>query len=203
MSSGKNGAYISGIATVALADALIDTWFFGGEWESSLAAAKRMAERILVEQVENNAQDVNENAVQFIVDWALSNKAFFGTKAIGTCYGDISESGNTVYIFPSILNDALKKAGYSARKTMKHLADQGLITTDIDPRTGKKQYSVVRRFETRIARFVEFHIGDLAENKDPIDDADELAGSNGPEPTNYRHTGFSELTDVDQEELPF
>ena len=203
VSSGKNGAYISGIAAVALADALIDTWFFGGEWESAIAAAKRMAERILVEQVENNAQDVNENAVQFIVDWALSNKAFFGTKAIGTCYGDISESGNTVYIFPSILNDALKKAGYSARKTMKHLADQGLITTDIDPRSGKKQYSVVRRFETRIARFVEFHIGDLAENKDPIDDADELAGSNGPEPTNYRHTGFSELTDVDQEELPF
>ena len=34
-----------------------------------------------------------------------------------------------VYIFPSLLNQALTKAGYSPRKTLKYLADQGIITT--------------------------------------------------------------------------
>ena len=203
ISNGKNGSHISGIAAVALADSLLDQWFFGGSRESADANAKRMAERILLDQVESNAQDVNENAVQFIVDWILSNKAYFGTNTVGTCLGFTSESGNTAYIFPSMLNQALTKSGYSARKTMKYLADRGLIATATDQGTGKKVYSIVRRFENRLARFVEFHIGDLAENKDPIDDADEMAGCNAPEIPSYRQTEFSELEEADQEALPF
>ena len=69
------------------ADALIDYWFFGARKEAAWDRAKRMAKNILIDQVEGNATDVNENAVQFIVDWVLSNKAYFGTKAIGTCLG--------------------------------------------------------------------------------------------------------------------
>ena len=36
ISEGKNGSHISGISTVALADALIDSWFFGGSKEETL-----------------------------------------------------------------------------------------------------------------------------------------------------------------------
>lgn len=82
ISEGKNGSHIAGISVVALADALIDYWFFGAGKEAAWDRAKRMARNILVDQVEGNATDVNENAVQFIVDWVLSNKAYFGTKAI-------------------------------------------------------------------------------------------------------------------------
>ena len=32
VSEGKNGSHIAGISAVALADALIDTWFFSGKW---------------------------------------------------------------------------------------------------------------------------------------------------------------------------
>ena len=162
-----------------------------------------MAEHILVEQVEANTSDVNENATQFIVDWILSNGAYFGTKTIGACYGFTSETGNTAYIFPSVLNQALAKAGYSPRKTMKYLADRGLIGTDIDRQTGKTRYSVIKWFESRAARFVEFRIGELSEKKDPIDDVDETEGSNSPEPETYAQATFSELTDADQDELPF
>ena len=104
VSEGKNGSHIAGISAVALADALIDTWFFGGEWSASWATAKQMAADILVNQVESNATDVNENAVQFIVDWVLSNKAYFGSNTVGTCLGFTSETGNTAYIYPSMLN---------------------------------------------------------------------------------------------------
>lgn len=174
ISEGKNGSHISGIAAVALADTMIDQLFFGGTKESAWEAAKAMATNILVNQVESNAMDVNENAVQFVTDWVLSNKAYFGTNAVGTCLGFTSESGNTAYIFPSMLNQVLAKAGYSPRKTMKYMAEQGLIGTELNKATGKKEYAVRKWFETRTARFVEFHIGKISEKKDPVDDVDDL-----------------------------
>ncbi len=204
ISNGKNGSHIAGIAAVALADSLIDEWFFGGTPESAMEAAKRMAATILVTQVEANATDVNENAVQFIVDWVLANKAYFGTNAIGTCLGFTSDTGNTAYIFPSMLNQALAKAGYSPRKTMKYLAEKGLVGVEKDRATGKTTYSVRKWFGTRVSRFVEFYIGKLAENKDAIDDIDEMDSSNtDPEISEvYEQTGFTDLVEEDAE-LPF
>ena len=206
ISDGKNGSHISGIAAVALADSMIDQWFFGGTKEKAWEAAKAMAASILINQVESNSTDVNENAVQFVTDWVLSNKAYFGTNAVGTCLGFTTDSGNTAYIFPSMLNQALSKAGYSPRKTMKYMAEQGLVGTEVDKRTGKKVYSVRRTFESRLARFVEFRIGKLAENKDPIDDADELAEAKAQE--QYQQQSLSGLDgfiplDCSDEDLPF
>ncbi len=207
ISEGKNGSHIAGISVVALADALIDYWLFGATKEAAWSKAKQMARSILVDQVEGNATDVNENAVQFIVDWVLSNKAYFGTKAIGTCLGFTSESGNTAYIYPSMLNQALSKAGYSPRKTMKYMAEQGLISTDIDRRTGKKQYSVQKWFEARNTRFVELFIGKLAtKDQDAADDAamDESEPTETEIQAQAQATigGFTEIEDGD-EELPF
>ena len=163
---------------------------------TSWVIAKRMAERILMEQVESNSTDVNENAVQFVVDWILSNKAYFGTNTVGTCLGMTSEQGNIAYIFPSMLNQALSKAGYSPRKTMKYMAERGLITASTD-KGGKKVYTTVRRFGDRTCRFVEFFIGKISEAKDPIDDIDDDDGC-----SQNSLYGFSEITDSD-EALPF
>lgn len=225
ISSGKNGSHISGIAAVALADAMADSWFFGGaEMETppdtpdrtlelleplgisaaSWAAAKRMAERILIDQVENNSSDVNENATQFIVDWVLSNKAYFGANAVGTCLGMTSEQGNIAYIFPSMLNQALTKAGYSPRKTMKYLAERGLITATMD-KSGKKTYSTMKWFGDRSCRFVEFFIGKISKAVDPIDDYDDMHDATEPPESAYQQQelgGFEEITG-DDEELPF
>ena len=203
ISEGKNGAHIAGIAAVALADTMIDQLFFGGTVETSWAAAQSMAADILVNQVESNATDVNENAAQFIVDWVLSNKAYFGTNTVGTCLGFTSDSGNTVYIFPSTLNQALSKAGYSPRKTMKYLAEQGLISFTVDKQTKKKQYSVLKWFGTRNTRFVEFYIGKVAENKDAVDDAEELEeGKSAASMPGWEQQQFVPL-EGDDDELPF
>ena len=203
ISEGKNGAHIAGIAAVALADTMIDQLFFGGTVETSWAAAQSMAADILVNQVESNATDVNENAAQFIVDWVLSNKAYFGTNTVGTCLGFTSDSGNTVYIFPSTLNQALSKAGYSPRKTMKYLAEQGLISFTVDKTTKKKVYSTTKWFGTRNARFVEFYIGKIAENKDGVDDAEELAeGKSAAAMPGWEQQQFVPI-EGDDDELPF
>ncbi len=55
--------------------------------------AKRMAADILDQQQTGGSGDVNENAVQFIVDWVLANKAFFNHQTIGTSYGMMSGEG--------------------------------------------------------------------------------------------------------------
>ena len=121
--------------------------------------------------------DVNENAVQFIVDWVTSNSAYFGEKAIGASLGMMSASGNIAYIFPSVLNQALSKAGYSPRKTLKYMADMNYITSMDRKDNDGKTYSVVKRFEGRQCRFVEFFIGKLAEKKDEIDIEEEAEPS--------------------------
>lgn len=208
ISEGKNGAHIAGISTVALADAMIDKWFFGGSEAASWAMAQQMAADILLNQVESNTMDVNENATQFIVDWILANKAYFGPNAIGTCLGFTSESGNTVYIFPSMLNQALTRAGYSSpRKIMKYLAEQGLITVGVDKRTGKKTYSVLRWFGGRNTRLVEFKIGQISEQKDLIDDVDEIedVGQYPPMPQGpeYQQEKFYEVPNDECSDLPF
>lgn len=186
IANGKSGSHVAGISAVALADAMIDTWFFcssDGEsvdksetnvdnleiLDSSWKRAKEMAAAILQEQMAADTGDVNENAVQFVVDWALQNKIYFGEKAMGTCLGVFSESGNTVYIFPSALNQALTKAGYSARKTLKYMADNGLITSQERSDHKGKTYQVVKRFDNRLCKFVEFFIGRISEKEDALD----------------------------------
>lgn len=224
ISEGKNGSHIAGISAVALADALIDSWFFGGSKADSpgpapaiyseileplgispesWTRAKVMAGNILIEQVESNSTDVNENATQYIVDWILSNRAYFGSNAIGTCLGFTSESGNVAYIYPSMLNQALSKAGYSPRKTMKYLADCGLVTAYTEE-SGKKTYSVAKRFGDRLSRFVEFRLGELANRSDPLEDAERAIDEEDTKDDayKYRQQSFAELND-DDGELPF
>lgn len=235
ISQGKSGSHVAGIAAVALADSMIDSLFFSrgdrdqegakcdqGEEISdqksqkrnetlqirndSWERAKKMAASILQEQMNSDTGDVNENAVQFIVDWVLSNRVCFGEKAIGTCLGTTSESGNIVYIFPSTLNQALTKAGYSPRKTLKYMADKGLITSSERKDHKGKTYQVTKRFDNRLCKFVEFFIGQLSEKEDPLDIDDEDEQTQKAEPK-YHQESFADADGFipvdDGSKLPF
>lgn len=235
ISQGKSGSHVAGIAAVALADSMIDSWFFSGEnrdqeeakcdqneeksdqksqkrnetlqiRNDSWERAKQMAASILQEQMNSDTGDVNENAVQFIVDWVLSNRLYFGEKAIGTCLGTTSESGNIVYIFPSTLNQALTKAGYSPRKTLKYMAERGLITSVERSDHKGKTYQITKRFDNRMCRFVEFFIGKLSEKEDPLDIDDEDEQPQKAEPKYHQESfanadGFIPVDDGSK--LPF
>nr|DAS19069.1 MAG TPA: active helicase ring shaped helicase [Caudoviricetes sp.] len=215
LSKGKSGSHIAGIAAVALTDAIIDTWLFeGSEWlhryevgefdtkeakdnpealqiaPESWERAKEMARNILKEQMDADVGDVNENATQYIIDWILSNKDSFGERVYGTCLGLIE--GQEVYIFPSMLTQALTKAGYSSRKTMKYLADKNLIGTTTSKSGGTKN-SVFKWFNNRQCRFVEFHLGKLVKESEPA--VDENGNSMG--------NGWNQVHENEQMELPF
>ncbi len=215
LSKGKSGSHIAGIAAVALTDAIIDTWLFedsewlrryeAGEFDTKEAKdnpealqiapeswerAKEMARSILKEQMDADVGDVNENATQYIIDWILSNKESFGERVYGTCLGLIE--GQEVYIFPSMLTQALTKAGYSSRKTLKYLADKNLIGTTTSKSGGTKN-SVFKWFNNRQCRFVEFHLGKLVKESEPAVD------KNG----NPIGDGWNQVPENEQMELPF
>lgn len=225
IAKGKSGSHVAGISAVALADAMIDTWFFREQDAPELEAdpkekdgkdnekkitinqeswdrAKKMAAAILLEQMAAESGDVNENAVQFITDWVISNKAYFGEKAIGTCLGTMSESGNVAYIFPSTLNQALTKAGYSPRKTLKYMADNGLITVKDGGGNSSKRYSIMKRFDGRVCRFIEYHIGKESEADDDIESMADEAEERYHQQSLTDADGFVSIPEG-EDELPF
>lgn len=192
VADGVAGSHIAGISAVTIADCMIETWIFSDKepervvsdngkyaliispevWERGI----RMAKAIIQEQLAAGVADVNENATQYIVDWILSNRQQFGEKALGTCLGMISERNDKAYIFPSILNTALSKAGFSPRKTLKYLADNNIITSTPKP-GGGKEYCIRKWFDNRTCRFVEFDLKRFSRPVDPLVDEEAAAAA--------------------------
>lgn len=155
---------IRALGRVLLVEGESDTqtlWYLGfpalGIRVESWERAKEMANNILRNQVQVNASDVNENAVQYIVDWVLSNQAYFGYAVSGTCYGILSEDKATAWIYPSHLDEALRRRGFNPSKTRQYLAEKGYITTG--KAGGKRRYSVQKQINpsTRV-RMVELRL---------------------------------------------
>lgn len=221
IANGTSGSHIAGISAVALADAMIDTWIFKSAAERSNTSGEKvpleigteswsravaMAKSIIQEQMAAGVADVNENATQYIVDWVLSNRQYFGEKAIGTCLGTMSADQGKVYIFPSILNNTLTKAGYSPRKTLKYLADNNIITSHPNPKGGNV-YSVVKWFDNRSCRFVEFDLKRFSKPTDPLDEDEAAAERDKPA---QAEDGFVQMEigqespfDTPEPQLPF
>lgn len=176
-----NGSHIAGIAAVALADSMIEEWIFHNRepekkdekipleiTEASWSRSLLMAQSIIKEQLDTGMEDdVNGNATQYIVDWILSNKAFFSSSAISTSFGILDEEQNTVLIYPSILNQMLEKADFSPRKTIKYWGQKGIISTSKEA-NGKKTYSIVKKISGRCCRMVEFHLDEFSKRVDPL-----------------------------------
>lgn len=187
---GKSGSHVAAVAAVALADALIDDWFFSeerqqdgmedkkalkirhGSWERAM----KMAEAVIKEEMAAGARDVNERAVQFLADWVASNKASFGEDAIGICFGKMSEAGRVAYIFPAILRNALERAGYPADKVLRYMAEKGLIASKERKDHGGKDYQVTHRFDGRPHKFYKFFIGKLLEEDEREDAKEDVGG---------------------------
>lgn len=86
-----------------------------------------------------------------------------------------------------------------ARKTLKYMADNGLIATASEGSDSKQRYSVKRRFDGRSCRFVEFKIGQFSEKDDDIEsEADKYEQESFTD-----SDGFMSITEGMEEELPF
>ena len=147
-----SASHVASIAAVATADAMIGRLFFGEA--AAYEKAISMATSILQDISANELPDVNENAVQFIADWIKMNTDAFNADG-RVRYGSIIE--DIAHVYPTALREALEKAGFSYRKTMKYLSDEGIIQTD---GTGKN--TVVKKIAGRPMRIVAIDLQMLA-----------------------------------------
>lgn len=174
MATEKNGAHITNIALVTYADALFETWLINKSEEMSAETFNKsmeMARDLLKEQLQSGNVDVNESAKQFIIDWVLANQDAFSGSQFVQSFGH--RNNGIVYIYPSIFNDVLKKAGFSPRKTLRYLADNNYINVEIVGE--KKNYQKVSWYKDRVSRFVELRFDEMAPTYDPINHEDQIA----------------------------
>ena len=167
---GKAGSHVSGIALIALADALVSDWIFQNDGSNahkreenaqidlknviskqklsisiqSWTRACEMAKEIMREQIPAASGNVNENAMRFLADWVFINKASF-TEFSSQRLGIMGEKEGTVFIIATAMSDALRNAGYNERKTKAFLAEKGIITSFYDDKQDKMVYSTVKR----------------------------------------------------------
>jgi hypothetical protein len=93
------------------------------------------------------------------------------------------------------LNKAITDGGFSTRKTLKYLAEQGIIEAFTE--NGSVRYSVQRRFQGGRARFVKILLDQLEAGKEERN----CDRSSESVTTNYTFDGFTEVDD--DEDLPF
>jgi hypothetical protein len=139
--------HLSYLATVCLADLLIEQWLFGGSWGEAYESAVTMGVDIFgamgAVDGDDAAVDVNRRAYDFLLDWVASNSAQFSDGFRGTTRFGYAETNDKdhVLVFPAIFDEALQKAGFSAKKTRRWLVGKGLIDTTTE---GGRVRDVVR-----------------------------------------------------------
>jgi hypothetical protein len=185
-----SGAHINSVCVLALADALASDWIFApaespaadasGELVLSDQARTRaieMAVAIAQEQIASAPDDINERAARFVSDWLYANWEHFADKPQGAGLGMYDMADDKVMIVPSALAKALQSNGYSPRKTLQHLASQGIIAKSVSS-NGKTEYSTRKWWGKKTCRFVEL---DLARLSKYIDRDDNSAVRQGDE----------------------
>ena len=112
------------------------------------------------------------------------------------CFG--CGAGGNVFTF------LMEYENYTFVEALKYLADKGLIGVSV-LKDGSTKNSVTKWFNNRNCRFVEFHLGDLAEEKDPLMEEEEIAEQMKPQQMSLPGTsdGWQTIPDEEADKLPF
>ena len=148
-------SHISSVAVVTLADELISSWLFNDDPDASL----KMGVEILSSLEDVMDTDIIEKAYEFVKGWMISNIDQFKEGSKGQRFGIID--GDSFYVFPQILQEALEKQGLSYRKIIRGFADRGYIEISYES-DGKKRNSVVKKIEGRACRMISFDLSEAA-----------------------------------------
>lgn len=155
----RNGSHASSLAAVATADRIISTLFFGESEADAKQHSLDMIRGIVGDMSADELPDVNVSAAQFIGDWIAMNKErSFAADCIGPRYG-INEGTETAYILPTPLREAMEKAGFSYRKTMKWLRENGVITAE----QNEDRYTIVKKIRDSHLRVIPISLKKLTE----------------------------------------
>ncbi len=134
---------------LALADALAEFYLFspGSQWATCLDGALGMAGWALSNATGGEA-DTDLKAIQFVAEWLVRNRIHFEDSAESDRlerWGSIDQRwdrpGFCWCVFSSVLDRALSEAQFDRQKTLRRMADEGLLETG-----GGRGFTRQRRF---------------------------------------------------------
>lgn len=165
----RNGSHVASLAAVATADRIISRLIFGEDETEARGAAMVMVRDVLEGMAEDELPDVNISAAQFIVDWIEMNRdKSFKDEGTGPRYGFL-ENGRA-YILSTPLRVALEQAGFSYRKSMKWLKDEGVIAGIQD--SGADRNTIKKRHGQRTFRVVPIDLEALEQRTSRVERQD-------------------------------
>lgn len=138
------------IALVAMADALAEFYVFspGSDWVSCVNGALRLARWALDNSTGTAGGDTDLKAIQFVSEWLVRNSIHFDGGAEmdrlerwGSMELYRDRPGFEWCVFSSVLDKALADANYDRAKTLRRMADEGIIGA-----AGGRGFTRQRRF---------------------------------------------------------
>jgi len=168
-----NGAHAAAIAAVTLADVLAGLAIFEpmADMKDLMKRSIEMAVEISRDIEANEPPDVNMSAVRYLIDWYNMNSQSFTDRDFREPRLGFLDNYGDICIFPTALRQALAKEGYSDRKTVKYMADEGLINADSGHNTtmrrlGGKSCRVLCINTRRLSSFLGFQGEELFDEAD-------------------------------------
>ena len=136
------------IALLAFADALAEFYVFapGSDWQGCLDGALAMAVWALGNATGSEGGDTDLKAIQFLAEWLVGNRIHFDDY----CENDRLERWGAVedktcapgflwYVFSSVLERALAGGNFDRQKTLRRMAEEGLLVCDSGHRYTKQK----------------------------------------------------------------
>lgn len=124
------------VALLALADALAQFYVFapGSDWATCLEGAMLMARWALVNATGADGGDTDVKAIQFVAEWLVRNRLHFESSAEmdrlerwGSVEQHRDRPGFCWWVFSSVLDQALAGANFDRQKTLRRMADEGVL----------------------------------------------------------------------------
>ena len=124
------------VALLALADALAQFYVFapGSDWAACLEGAMLMARWALVNATGADGGDTDVKAIQFVAEWLVRNRLHFESSAEmdrlerwGSVEQYRDKPGFCWWVFSSVLDQALAGANFDRQKTLRRMADEGVL----------------------------------------------------------------------------
>ena len=136
------------IALLAFADALAEFYVFspGSDWQGCLDASLAMAVWALGNATGSAGGDTDLKAIQFLAEWLVGNRIHFDDY----CENDRLERWGAIedkscapgflwYVFSSVLERALAGGNFDRQKTLRRMAEEGLLVCDSGHRYTKQK----------------------------------------------------------------
>ena len=136
------------IALLAFADALAEFYVFspGSSWQGCLDGALAMAVWALGNATGSDGGDTDLKAIQFLAEWLTGNRIHFDDycendrlERWGAIEDKACATGFYWYVFSSVLERALAAGNFDRAKTLRRMAEEGLLVCDSGHRYTKQK----------------------------------------------------------------